>query len=251
MVKVLQILICSEFGLFKRNDSNELGLTYNFPPKTQILGLLGSVIGLSGYSEGKSKPEFYEKLKWFKIAIQPLGENKENLMEAPKKTIITYNNYHGYGSMEEGGILQVREQILIRPTFRIFVKGEGEEYIKLKSRLENQEYFYTPYFGKNEFLAEIHYEGEKEISKITDGEVSIQSIFLKEYAKYNIAPTRENPTRAKLIIADDYPVSFDENYIYQKKVAIYADGVQKPDYDKMEKDGFEICEVNQQPLFFI
>jgi len=251
MGKLLQILISSEFALFKKNDSNEFALTYNFPPKTQLLGLLGAIIGLSGYSKNENKADFYEKLKDFKIAIIPINENNKNVAEPPKKTVITYNNYHGYGSNEMGGILQVKEQLLIEPRYRIFISGKGEYYDKLKKKLESQEYFYTPYLGKNEFLASIQYEGEKESTKITKGAVKISSIFLKDYGNLNLLSKFGNRNEMQFIIVEDYPISFDENYLYQKKIVIYSDGTQSPDYEKIENDGFEICKVEDQHLFFI
>ena len=218
MGKALQVLIGSEFALFKRNDSNEFALTYNFPPKTQLLGTFGAIIGLSGYSKNESKADFYEKLKGFKVAIQPLDENNQNITEPAKKTVITYNNYHGYGSMETGGILQVKEQLLIEPRYMVFIAGNGEYYNNLKKKLEDQEYFYTPYLGKNEFPATIEYKGEKELNKITKGNVQISSIFLKDYGTFSISE-RGNRNDTKFLIAEDYPVSFDVNYLYQKKVA--------------------------------
>ncbi len=251
MGKVLQILISSEFALFKRNDSNEFALTYNFPPKTQILGLMGAIIGLSGYSKNETKADFYETLKGFKLAILPLNENNESATEPPKKTVVTYNNYHGYGSREIGGILQVKEQLLIEPKYRIFISGEGEYYDKLKKKLESQEYFYTPYLGKNEFLAAVQYEGEKEATKITQGDVKLSGIFLKDYGNLYLLSKFGNRNETQFIIVEDYPVSFDANYLYQKKIAIYSDGTQSPDYKKIESDGFEICKVEDQHLFFI
>lgn len=250
MGKALQLVISSEFALFKRNDSNEFALTYNFPPKTQILGLFGAILGIPGYSKNTDKPEFYEKLKDLKIAIQPLDENKQGIREPPKKTIITYNNYHGYGSMESSGILQVKEQILIEPMFRIFVTGEGKYYNTLKKKLEYGEYFYTPYLGKNEFLAVVQYEGEKNCTKTTNGSVNISSVFLKDYVSFSIS-TRENRNDTHFLIAEDYPVSFDQNYFYHKKIAIFSDGTHTPNYEKLDKDGFEICKVNGLHLFFI
>ncbi|MBI4019263.1 MAG: type I-B CRISPR-associated protein Cas5 [Candidatus Aenigmarchaeota archaeon] len=250
MSKVLQILVSSEFALFKRNDSNEFALTYNFPPKTQILGLLGAIIGLSGYSKNESKADFYEKLKGFKVAIIPVDENNKAVTEPPKKTVITYNNYHGYGSMEEGGILQVREQLLIEPRYRIFIFGEGEYYDKLKKKLEMHEYFYTPYLGKNEFLAVVEYEGEKDAIKTTKGNIKISSIFLRDYGIFAMSE-RGNRNEIQFIIVEEYPVSFDTNYLYQKKIVIYSDGMHIPNYEKVEKDGFRILEVEGQHLFFI
>lgn len=250
MVKVLQIVISSEFALFKRNDSNEFALTYNFPPKTQLLGLFGAIIGLSGYSKNTAKADFYELLKGFKVAILPLNGNNESATEPPKKTVVTYNNYHGYGSMETGGILQVKEQLLIEPKYRIFILGVGGYYEKLKEKLESGEYFYTPYLGKNEFLASVQYEGEKEATKITQGDVKISGIFLKDYCKHMLSGL-DGINKTHFIIVEDYPVSFDTNYIYHKKSAIYSDGIQKPDYEKIKNDGFEVCMVEDQSLFFI
>lgn len=254
MKKVLQIMMRSELGLFKKMDSNDFAITYNFPPKPQVLGMLGAIIGLEGYCVNSSNPEFYEKLKDLKISIQPLDENWNEALKIPlKKTIVVYNNFHGYGSKEQGGILQVREQLLIRPGYRIFIKGETEQYNKLKNKLEAQEYFYTPYLGKNEFLAEVIYEGEKDCEKCTKESVEFSSIFLQEYNEQPLIIHRGGKPlpNAFFLMKEEYPISFDNNYFYKTKIAVYTNATHNPNYDKLEKDGYEICEIDGKQFFFI
>jgi len=106
------------------------------------------------------------------------------------------------------------------------------------------------YLVKNEFFAVVQYEGEKEATKVTGGTEKISSIFLKDYGKILLSGFGER-NRPRFVIVEDYPVSFDTNYFYQKKFVIYCDGVQIINYEKIEKDGFEICKIEDQILFFI
>ena len=140
-----------------------------------LLGILGSIIGLEGYTSNNDKPqiefEFITKLHNLKIGIQPLkktcfapvkSSDFSIKYETFEKFSCSYNNFHGYGSYETGGNLVVTEQILIDPAFRIFLyKGECEKEVfnKINEKLSNNLAYFLPYMGKNEFPISIIYEG--------------------------------------------------------------------------------------------
>ena len=81
--------------------------------------------------------------------------------------------------------------------------------------------------------------------------MKISTIFLKEYGNLVLTSEFGNRNVTQFIIVEDYPIQFDDRYLYETKKAIYSDGTQTPHYEKIEKDGFEICELEGQYLFFI
>jgi CRISPR-associated protein Cas5h len=186
-------------AVFRKPDINdEYYISYSWPPLSSIYGILGSILGFSGYSKqylnnkisksnkkDKKKirdeslyPEFYNKLKDIFVAIKPDSK-------IPRKEFITYNNFHGYGSDEIGGNLIVREQTIIDFKVTIYLYGKDNNYLieELFNRLSKKNTIFTPYLGKNEHRADIEnvqkIENFKEIRSIEelDNWINIETIF--------------------------------------------------------------------------
>lgn len=156
-MKALKFNLKGKTAFFKKIDVNKhVYFTYSHIHKVVLLGMLGAVIGLDGYSKqyetNEKHPEFYTRLKHLKISIVPRGE-KEGYFD--KKTII-FNNATGLASKEEGGILNVKEQWLINVNWDIYILDDNsEEYLKIKDCLLNKKSKYIPYLGKNDHFADI------------------------------------------------------------------------------------------------
>ena len=157
-MKAISFKLSGRFAHFKKPDVNShTYFTYSHIHKVALLGILGAILGLRGYGNSDGDlPEFYEKLKDFKVAIIP---------QKPyfTKKIITFNNSVGYASKEEGGNLIIREQWLENPAWEILVlENESDEFIELERRLLKKEFAYVPYLGKNDHFANI--SDAKEVS---------------------------------------------------------------------------------------
>lgn len=162
MSKVISFDLFADFGFFKKPFSNEkldLYLTFNMIHKPAFLGILGAILGLSGYKEYGKLPEYYKKLKSLKIGIEPIekDENTGKVFHEKgvfQKFTIKYNNAVGYAN-SQGGILNIHEQVLLSPAYRCYILLDNAIESSLQSKLE--EYLsngyaeYLPYFGKNEF----------------------------------------------------------------------------------------------------
>lgn len=148
---IISFDIKSDFGFFKKPDSNEkagIYLTYNIIHKPALLGMLGAIIGLDGYRVAGELPGYYKELNDLQIAIQPLNSDKGNF----KKTVIRYTNTVGYAN-RDGGTLIVDEQTLIKPSFRCYIKPDitNEKHFLISEYLEDTIAEYLPYLGKNDF----------------------------------------------------------------------------------------------------
>ncbi len=170
---------------FKKPDVNSYAyFTYNNIHKPALLGLLGAVLGLKGYTQlfdeyqnkryeaseakGKEKkklssqaekikqkfPEYYEKLCNLKVSIKPLSGNGYF-----NKKIHAFNNSVGYASKEQGGNLIVREQWLENPQWQIIILDDNSIerglFDKLKNYFLNSKTEFIPYLGKNDHPAKI------------------------------------------------------------------------------------------------
>jgi len=230
-VEVFAVDLIGEMALFKKNDANDLvHISYNFIHKPVVLGILGAIVGYSGYSKSgqDNMPDYYEKLKNIKIAIAPLYTK-------PLKKIITgFNNASGMGS--DSGTWQVKEQVLIGSPeikYTIFILNDNSQEAKsIKDNLINRHIEYPIYFGKNEFFA--HYEDYKEYQAIPlqKGEYEIQSLVrkgendknvkFKDFTFDDFDPFDIN-TNAGNTIYEYLPYDFDENGFYKKDLFTFTE----------------------------
>ncbi len=181
MEKLISIDLFADFGMLKKPDTNEpVYLTFNMLHKPALLGILGAIIGESGFKEKGKIPEYYLKFKRMKIGIRPLKHENGNF----QKTIITYNNTTGMASKEQGGNLMVAEQTLVAPSFRCYLLLDMENKInkKLDENLSKYHAEYLPYLGKNEFS--VWWENYKSFDDysvyIPTGSFMIKSVYIKD-----------------------------------------------------------------------
>ena len=180
-----------DFGYFKKGDANDIVQpTYNIIHKPALLGLLGAILGLKGYSAEYSEfPEYYKTLKSIRVGIKPLYPEYSDCYFP--KTIVWFNNSSGLAnkSRERGskGTLQIKEQILIDPGYTVFLELESsnEIHIRLKKLIFNQQSVYNIYLGKNEFLTGIEkvYEYEQRSEQNFNSNGRISSIFMTDHIK--------------------------------------------------------------------
>lgn len=161
MQKAIRFTVGGRNALFRIPDVNSnIYYTYNNIHKIAILGMLGAIVGLSGWrnhkqfnEEERDFPEFYGKLNKVSVSIVPLSPNGY----FPKK-VQYFNNSVGYASRESGGNLQVFEQWLENPKWDIYLKNDGIDqdlWEKLINMLLVGECVYIPYLGKNDFPASL------------------------------------------------------------------------------------------------
>ncbi len=174
MQKILQFKLSGKFAHFKFpfTSPNFLKKSFTIPPRTTILGLLGSIIGLDGfqqYGDEAKEPEYYEKLKHIPIAV--------TLNKIPSKQLIKYNSLNSFAnnSKQDGENVIIKEEILLNPEYNITLLlddsiEEDKEIIKCINK-NNVKSKYHIYLGKNEFFANIN---EVEI-------YSSEDFTLKEY----------------------------------------------------------------------
>lgn len=250
-MKALSFEISGKTAIFKKPDVNSYAyFTYNNIHKPALLGILGAIIGLGGYTklydenrkakEEKSGyndgfPDYYEKLKSLKVSIVPLAKNGYF-----SKKIQIFNNSVGYASFEQGGNLIVREQWIENPKWQIIIlENNTDEYKKIKEYLLNKKAVYIPYLGKNDhfvnidFVKEINLEISKDFGKI-------DSLFIEDYFEIeNGAGRRILP----FIFRETSPVSLQKDFhFYEYKSMIFTN--QNLNLKKEYKDIFFFEEKN-------
>lgn len=180
----LRFTLSGPAACFRRPDVNaQVYFTYNNIHKVALLGLLGAVLGLSGYRNANAYnqlervyPEFYEVLSPLGVSVVPNAKNGYFT-----KKIQYFNNSVGYASEEAGGNLQVREQWLENPSWTVFLAQQelaGEMWDKLCRSLLEGQCVYLPYLGRNDFPAQI--EDVRLVELSPSRRPRIHSLFLYE-----------------------------------------------------------------------
>ena len=151
---VQECTLRADFGYFRKPDTNDgIVFGYNMLHRPALLGLFGAILGLEGFQRRGELPEYYQRLRDLRIGIAPEDGRHDRGNFAT--TTIEYNNGVGYASGEQGGNWILREQVLIRPGYRVFVLLDDADDLQreLGNRLRDARAVYVPYFGKNEFPA--------------------------------------------------------------------------------------------------
>lgn len=229
MKKLISVDFKSEIGFFKKPDINDgIYLTYNLIPKPVLLGIFGAILGLEGYKQKGIFPEFYQVFKNLKIGIEPLAHEKGNF----SKSILTYTNTTGIANRNDfgGTNLVIKEQVLIKPSYRIYIllNLENEFETKLYNSLKKIEAVYLPYFGKNEFSiwwdSFFEYNSYKEIKEFEE-DFEIKTIFLKEFilneARSKPKKMNFNFSPNKFIYFERLPIGFHEK-LFQYELGEFA-----------------------------
>jgi CRISPR-associated protein Cas5h len=180
-----------KYAHFRRPYTNVSSLSYPFPPRPTIVGLLGAILGVQ-----KDKVAKLFNDEHLKVAVS---------IEQQVKTVTHVTNFRQDGS---GGIeysikrpkkdwkpkklknipyynkaTQIPMELLRAPSFLIYTHlADNGLYEQLLSRLKTERYVYTPCLGLSEFLANIEYIniGNNKALQLPPGEYEIKSVIAKE-----------------------------------------------------------------------
>ena len=230
MKKLISFDIYADMGFLKKPDINEkIYLTYNMLHKPCVLGILGAIAGLEGFTKNNKLPTYYEKLKHIPLGIKPIGKGCENGNFC--KNVTTYTNTVGFANAD--GNLIVSEQTLINPAYRIFLLLDLDnlEEEKLYDRICNQQAEYIPYLGKNDYSAWWSKDDvlKYDFQRFEGGEeFKIETVFIKENPLVdNVVEHRTRLRRnlsflnGKFMYFEKLPVGYNKE-LYQYDYADFA-----------------------------
>ncbi|QGY47491.1 type I-B CRISPR-associated protein Cas5 [Maribellus comscasis] len=233
MKTVISFDLHADMGFLKKPDINEkVYLTYNMLHKPCVLGILGAIVGLQGFTKNKEFPNYYKKLKSIPIGIKPIGSYCDNGNFS--KIVIKYNNATCFankgieGNPNVQAILNIAEQTLIRPAYRIFLllDLEKENEQTLYNRIRQQEASFIPYLGKNDYSAWWY----KEDVKTDDGAILFQGV--KEYN----------------ILQDEFKDNYKIETVFVKQKPVVESVVEEGEEDDFS-DNFQISDFGTYVYF--
>jgi len=175
------------YGHFRKPYSNVSSLSYPFPPRTAIAGLLGAILGVK-------KEKVAETFNYgnARIAVE---------IGAEVKTITHVTNFRQDGSGDVNYTIkrpksdwkpkppknvparnvstQIPMELLRNPSYLIYanLKGDMDELI---SRIKTERYVYTPCMGLSEFLVEVEYASIGVAEPLEPGEFEVSTVVCKD-----------------------------------------------------------------------
>ncbi|RHQ95369.1 MULTISPECIES: type I-B CRISPR-associated protein Cas5b [Peptostreptococcales] len=248
-MKVLKFKLSGNTAFFKNNEVNAYYyFTYGNIHKVALLGMLGAIMGYGGYQKQQNEnaiyPEFYDRLKDLKIAIEPLTEVGQF-----SKKIHTFNNSAGYASDENGRNLIVKEQWLEEPTWNIYFLIDSEVGEELAEKIINRECVYIPYLGKNDHPANIDdIEVIENVEKVSDKNLIINSLFKYEERESYIIEDDDEEEEEDLKIIYRYteylPIGLDEkNNMYELAKFVFTN-------ERISKFNSQVFKAGEKNIVF-
>jgi CRISPR-associated protein Cas5h len=174
---------------FRKYYTNSSSLSYLFPPRTVVIGLIAGLLGILSEKHTKVREDiFYEKFDEKKCLVTISLRTKikrimqtinylatDNFPKTPYKLLLKM-------IAGEIGHTQIPLEILLPENnneiiYRIyFYHIDNKIYTELKRRLEEKRYVFPPYMGITEFLASINYIDEGKVLKNPNQEVKLDSV---------------------------------------------------------------------------
>lgn len=206
-MKVLIFDLIGKMAHFRKYYTNSSSLTYYFPPRTTINGLIAGIIGLKrdSYYELFSKDKAFvgisikSKLrKVFQVVNYVWAENVSQL------------------NLSKGQHTQIPVEIVLPLNLDNFIKyriyfyhTDDKLLNEIHERVRNNKVVYPPYLGITEFLAKIEYVDfiEPVIQKVS--KVKINSVLRLDYLTEGELIKSEQ----KLYIKERMPYDFDRNRV--------------------------------------
>lgn len=241
MQELLVFDIEGRFAHFRKGYTTTSPITYDFPPRTVLIGILGAILG---YNEETYVEKF--SLEKCKISIKILKpaykiKLKENWREGPG------------GKAEMKNVSQIGLDVLRYPSYRIYLHHSQNDILDdLKNYLSKGENVYNPYLGIKEFICNIKLNCDESYSFEIKQEKNFVEIL-------SVIPEKpENPYSS-----DDIDDSKMQDFVLRrdivpnetlkgrefKRIAVLYEANGKPLWLKPKKEVIFIPQLNERVMF--
>lgn len=174
-MRVILFEIRGQFAHWRKWFTTTSALTYSFPPRTALLGMLGAVLGVPR----EELPDRFP-LKDTRTAVCPLGRIvKDHLPQTWVQSPVALVGRRV--SLGEGARalerFQVELEVIRYPRYLVaFWSADTGLIAELADRLKEKRWVYTPYLGILGFLADIVWRGMDEAIPQQGQDFDLQSV---------------------------------------------------------------------------
>jgi len=202
-IKAYRIKISGNWGHFRRPETNNNPISFDFIPKTALIGLIAATIGLNR--------------KQLKIMYSDLCTNilySVRLLNPISKLSHSFRIYKYKGDLMNIVYPPQAYELLKLPAFEVILAGTSDVLNKFIDYVKSNKAIYTPTLGlincpaELEFIEELELEEKKQLDKImTLGLIPKES---KVIIDQNVA-----------VSYDEIPISQDNNWKNNKTQSVY------------------------------
>lgn len=158
-MKLLIFDLVGKMAHFRKMDMNSSSMSYSFPPRTTIAGLLAGIIGLErdSYYELFSSDDCYIAVS-VRTPFRKIVQTVNYMLVKSEKDL---NNSQGHTQIPIEFVLPAGNDQNLRYRIYFFHKDK-QIYQLIKERIERKRYVYPPYLGLSELLGQIDWVAETE-----------------------------------------------------------------------------------------
>jgi len=181
-----------DWGHFRRVEGNIVKQTYRIIPRTTVAGLVAAMLGLE-------RDSYYEAFgpSVSAVAIEPIDELRtinipQNTLSTAKEHMTTMPS-RGHARISMPDPTELRQQhnyeVLVDPAYRVDVRLANDELRdRLRDRLRDGTAYYPPSLGLSEYLAEVTYLGEFDVTPRPPETTAVDSTVLEAVDSVELTP---------------------------------------------------------------
>lgn len=176
-MKVCIFRINGQYGHWRKWFTTTSPLTYSFPPRTSVVGLIGAIAGVKRERIASIFP-----CARTQIAICPTKPIvKDRMPENWRQSPVSFRNGKLDKCSAEKSVegFQSNLEIVRDPSYRIVFGYQGKKEFAMEEfiqRLKQKHWTYQPYLGIMGFLADVEFESEDDAVNQEGKEVELHSV---------------------------------------------------------------------------
>ena len=165
-MRVVCFRYSGKYAHFLRAEANANGVTYPYPPRTVLLGLVGAVLGLE-----KDEPQ--TRLAEAKLAVggAPPARfwHKTNVRKDPPGALPFRVKKTDKGSAGEQRNFRFPQEWLWKPDYRVWAALPDADHADLADRLRERRWHFAPSLGLAMLFAELEFIAEYDAENLPAG----------------------------------------------------------------------------------
>ena len=200
-MSLISFRISGSFAAFKDPSITSNQVVYYIPSKSAVVGILGALTGIprSNRLEETYSQEYLDFFKNIKIGLQ---------FESKPEKIVFFTNHR---SLKEDKTKPFKSEVVVDPSYTIFVDTNKEIQKKLSYAILNNELAYTPYLGHAYCPAHISDFKQRKVKEIDNVEDCVTKCVILDESEEQEQDKDFRPDSSAQVIVERHKHHFFED----------------------------------------
>lgn len=187
-IPIISFRYHAKYGHFRKPYSNVSSLSYPFPPRTALTGLIGAILGISkvetpvrfGENNLKVAVEIERPIKTITHVTNLRQDGAGCINYSIKRSKQTKKQVELKNVQDWNKATQIPQELIRNPSYILYInlKYDMKEFV---SRIKSERYVYTPCMGLSGFLARLEYISEGIGKPLDPGQYNVSTVTDKAY----------------------------------------------------------------------